>query len=149
MFESQEILALNSHEKVLQITIDEASSATALKKIQSELEKRQIAFPQLLHLQSNSKSTIILLTGPEEIISAIQRDFSNHKSIHLDPQLFSTVSATCTGATSPLLPEKILSQLESADIAIKELIMSTMTATVLLEQKNRDKALKELHKLIN
>lgn len=148
MFESHSLLAVNSHEKVLALNVLSDSPAQALQCIQVEFEKKQIAFPQLLHLQSHSDHSKIFLTGPSETISSIQRDFARHEKIKIEAEIFSSVSATCTGSTAPEVPKKILSQLDAAHITVKELILSSMTVTVFVLQKDHNKAVQELHSLI-
>lgn len=63
--------------------------------------------------------------------------------------IWSTVSATCTGASTPDIASQILTLLESHQIIPSRLWMSGMSCTVLLKQDQRIKAIELLHTLIN
>lgn len=148
MFESCKALSLNSHETVLEIKSLEKNTATALKKLQSLFVEKQIPFPQLLHCEISQIETEIILTGPQEIMDAVKRELQNQKYFTLNSTDFSTVTLTCTGATSPEIPQKVLEQMEQAQVSARKLIMSAMSVTVLIEAKQRTKAIAALHALI-
>lgn len=148
MFESVKGLSLNSHESVLEVNFKGQKSGENLTLLRLAFEKKQIAFPQLLHCESSSSGTKILLTGAQETISSVQRELNNSTNFELSREMFSTVTLTCTGATSSQITESILNSLEKENIYIEKLIMSAMSATVQIKQLDREKTLAILHKLI-
>ena len=148
MFESSKVLSLNSHETVLQIYCESTSIAEALKKFQQTLEQKQIAFPQLLHAETQGNRQSLLLTGPQEITTAIKNEIKSFKGITLQPTDFSTVTATCTGVTSPQIIQSALESLEKEKIKVHHTIISAMSTTMLIESKQREQALATLHKMI-
>lgn len=148
MFETTQGLSLNSHETVLEITLSEKYPSKSLKKLREHFDQKQIAFPQLLHTEVLGDSTRILLTGPQEIVTAARSELQAHKEIRLNKESYSTVTLTCTGATSPEISEMIFSELEKVQVQPMQLIMSAMSATVLIRQNQRESALKSLHNLI-
>ncbi|MDG0817018.1 aspartate kinase [Bdellovibrio svalbardensis] len=148
MFESCKALSLNSHETVLEIKSLEKNTAKALKSLQSLFEEKQIAFPQLLHCEISHDETEILLTGPQEIMGAVKRELQAHKGFALNSTDFSTVTLTCTGATSPEIPQKVLEKIDQAQIQARKLIMSAMSVTVVVNANERNKAIEALHALI-
>ncbi|QDK36580.1 aspartate kinase [Bdellovibrio sp. NC01] len=148
MFESCKALSLNSHETVLEIKSVEKNSAKALKQLQDLFEAKQIAFPQLLHCEIHQDKTEILLTGPQEIMGAVKRELQNSKDFELHASDFSTVTLTCTGSTSPEIPQKVLEKIDQAQVQARKLIMSAMSATVLVDAKERNKTIEALHALI-
>ena len=148
MFESCKALSLNSHEIVLKINSQEKNTAKALKKLQDLFEAKQIAFPQLLHCEISEGNTEILLTGPQEIMGAVKREIQAQKEFALNSTDFSTVTLTCTGATSPEIPQKVLEKVDAAQIQAHKLIMSAMSVTLVVNASERKKAIEVLHPLI-
>jgi aspartate kinase len=148
MFESCKALSLNSHETVLEIKSQEKNTAKALKQLQDLFEEKQIAFPQLLHCEISKDNTEFLLTGPQEIMGAVKRELQNQKHFSLHKTDFSTVTLTCTGATSPEIPQRVLEKIDQAQIQAHKLIMSAMSVTVLVESSSRKQAIESLHALI-
>ena len=151
MFESSQALSLNSHENVLRIFAKNSSPNLAFANLQQECEKSQIAFPQFLSLQKSSKSGFafeILVTGPQETLADIEKAVSKLTDFQIDAQKYSTLTLTCSGATSPQISQTVLATLAKNQITPETLIMSAMSASVLILQQNRIKALQALHALI-
>ncbi len=146
MFESCKPLSLNSHEIVLKISAKRSLSLIGSLKIC--LEQKQIAFPQILDLDLREDESILLVTGPSEIISATKTALTNHPDFKLDPKNFSTVTLTCTGSTSAEIPEQVISLLEKAKIKTYKMMISAMSITVLVDAQARGQALQTLHTLI-
>jgi aspartate kinase len=147
MFESCKALSLNSHETVLQIST--APTATSLiDSLKKYFETKQIAFPQLLDLECRDKSTVMLLTGPLETMSAIKTALEKHPEFSLNPTEFSTVTLTCTGSTAPEIPQQIMKTLEEAKVHAHKMMINAMSVTVLIESSARKATLQALHGLI-
>jgi aspartate kinase len=148
MFESSKALSLNSHETVLNVMCKEAEATKALRSLQELFNKGQIAFPQLLHCEMKSGHTEILLTGPEEIMTAIKKELQSQVAFTLPSADFSTVTLTCTGSTNPEMPQQILEKMSTHSISIHKLMMSAMSTTVLIDSKDRARTIETLHTLI-
>lgn len=148
MFESCKALSLNSHEMVLGILSKEKNPAKALKDLQTLFDQKQIAFPQLLHCEMNADKTEMLLTGPQEIMQAIKKELQNHPQFSLLPTDFSTVTVTCTGATSPEMTQQVLNILSDKKLRSHKLMLSAMSVTVLVEAPIRKQVIESLHQLI-
>lgn len=148
MFESCKALSLNSHETVLEITAPQGSPAEALRQLQKVLAEKQIPFPQLLFCESQGSKTQILLTGPEEIMTAVKRELPQGAHFSVNPKSFSTVTLTCTGSTSPEISQQVLDKMETLKIPIQKLILSAMSTTVVIESQNRKSSIESLHSLI-
>lgn len=150
-YESVQILSINSHSEVLEMCWDQYSLSDGLQKLKLELLEKEISFPQLLSTelemnQSSHLQTSLFLTGPSETINAIKNGVSKFSKM---TSIWSTVSATCTGASTPDIASQILTLLESHQIIPSRLWMSGMSCTVLLKQDQRIKAIELLHTLIN
>lgn len=148
MFETCKALSLNSHETVVGILCKEKNPAKALKELQTLFDQKQIAFPQLLQCEMNADKTEMLLTGPAEIVQAIKKDLANHQRFTLLPNDFSTVTLTCTGATSPEMTQNILNILAEKELPSHRLMMSAMSVTVLVDAPIRKQVIESLHALI-
>lgn len=147
MFESCKALSLNCHETVLQITSNEFP-AQALESLKKYFESKQIAFPQLLDLERSGETTTALLTGPQEIMTAIKAALTQQSNFTLNPNDFSTVTLTCTGATAPEIPQQVMKILSQAAIPAHKLMVHAMSVTLLVDANSRKKALQALHTLI-
>ncbi|UXR64931.1 aspartate kinase [Bdellovibrio bacteriovorus] len=148
MFESCKALSLNSHELVLGIHCKEKNPAKALHGLQSLLDYNQIAFPQLLSCELSLDKTEIFLTGPQEIMVAVKKELQKHSDFTLLPTDYSTVTLTCTGATSPEITQKVLNNLNEKNLAAQKLLVSAMSLTVLVEAPLRKQVIEALHPLI-
>lgn len=147
MFESCKALSLNSHETVLQIT-SHHSSNHALDSLRKYFEVKQIAFPQLLDLERKDDKTVLLMTGPQEIMAAIKGALHQHQDFILNPTDFSTVTLTCTGSTAPEIPQQVMKTLDGAKVQAHKMMIHAMSVTVLVDSATRKTTLQALHALI-
>lgn len=148
MFESCKALSLNSHQMVLQIECSLKSASAALKSLQGYFESKQISFPQLLDLVQTPHGVCMLLTGPEEVIHAIKTALAYHEHFTLSKMEFSTVTMTCTGCTTPEIPERMSTLLEENKIHVHKMMIHAMSVSVLVESAARKPTLQILHTLI-
>ncbi len=148
MFESSKALSLNSHEIVLGIQCSQMNPALALKGLQELLEKNQVAFPQVLSCETSTNNTEIYLTGPHEIMTAVKNELRATPGFRLLPKDYSTVTLTCTGATSPEITQQVLNALNSNNLESQKLLVSAMSITVLVEAPLRKQVIECLHTLI-
>lgn len=75
MFETQKILAINSHEQVLSLKIDSSHLSQAIHALEASFEINEIPHPQFLHFQHDQKTTTVYLTGPREVLQAIEKTY--------------------------------------------------------------------------
>lgn len=148
MYETTKILAINSHERVLEIQSN-CSGSEAIAKLRKFFDEKEIAFPQILQILPTAQGVSLYLTGPQEILIAIEKELSGSKEFQLGPQKLSSVTATCTGSTSPDVVHQVLETLEKKKIAVHTTLQSAMSATVLVSHHQREAAMKELHALIS
>jgi aspartate kinase len=148
MFESCKPLSLNSHQMVLQLTSPLKSAAAALKSLREYFDLKQISFPQLLDLEQTSAGISMLVTGPEEVIHAIKSALPLHQDFSLSANEYSTVTMTCTGCTTPEIPQQISTLLEKNKINAHKMMIHAMSVSVLIEASHRKSALQILHSLI-
>lgn len=147
MFESSKVLAINSHEEVLQIN-SKYKDYKAILELNHLLEHNQIAFPQLLNFEVQAHSTTLFLTGPSEILNQIKHTFKNNDYFELNSQLFSTVTLTCTGITDPQITVNACQILKENNIDYSRIWQSTMSMSFLIAQENKNKTISILHRLI-
>ncbi|AHI04869.1 aspartate kinase [Bdellovibrio bacteriovorus W] len=149
MFESCKALSLNSHELVLKISSkDFPSSAESLMELTKFLDKKQIPSPQLLLCEINQDTTELYITGPQEVLAAIKKDLASHPSFKLDEKARSSVTLTCTGATSPEMTQSVLNTLKGKDLTSEKIILSAMSITTFVEASQRKDTIEALHHLI-
>lgn len=143
MFESSRILAISSHENILQIKIPHND----FKKLKDFLEEKQIPFPQIIYTEL-SKEMTLYLTGPKEIINSLYTEIKKSKSYHVSRSRLSSVTLTCTGITSGELTENVITKLNKQKIPFEKIFFQPMSMTIVLTQIHRNKAIQALHTLI-
>jgi aspartate kinase len=148
MYETTQILSVNSHERVALVQTTGDSTQKAFSNLDSFLEKNQLAWPQLLAIGKANDSVEFCLTGPAELMIRFEKCLSMDRQYKFQSGL-SSVTATCTGAASPEMTEKVLSKIAEANIEIHSLSMTAMGFSLLIAQENRKKALEALHQLGN
>lgn len=148
MFETARGLSLNSHDTIIEIRIKAPYPGESLKKLRTHLDGKQIAFPQLLHLESDGPCVRSFLTGPQEILQALTKELRDHPEIQVLRSDLSSITLTCTGITSPEISEAVFEKLEQLLIQPVKIIFSAMSLTLILERKQKDDAMKSIHQLI-
>lgn len=148
MFESCRALSINSHETVLKISSSERQASKALLSFQKMLSDAQIPFPQLLSSTSYSDYCEFVLTGPQEILKAIETEFKANSTFKIQEPRLATVTLTCTGATSPEISQEFMSALDKARIPTLGIYVSAMSVTAIIDGSLRTKAIEHLHPMI-
>lgn len=146
MYESAKILSLNSHERVFVLEGSFANGNEAFTTLGKFIEKAQLAWPQILQTSASGGKIAFCLTGPSEQMDALEKFVGQEPRFSLKKGLAS-VTASCTGASSPELSEKILQILGQEKIPFQELKMNSMGFTIFLSENDRKRALTSLHHL--
>lgn len=146
MFESTEILALNSHERAL-IWRYSGKNIEALNSFMALLEKEQIPSPQILSTQQNSELCELTVTGPTEVMERIEECLRKSSDSSWSGSL-SSVTCTCTGSASIDLIKKLGAKLREAGIEPLSMRLSPMSVSFILPRADRNKALEAFHSLI-
>jgi aspartate kinase len=147
VIEDSEILALNSHETVLRVNVNERTLHEAISALKIEFDDRKITFPQLLHSEIIDGACELFVTGPRELMEAILRISVQSVSWFTVEEICS-VTATCRGSTRHDVLEKVIGGLEGSGISISSLLVSAMSVTVFIEKALRNSAVHLLHGLI-
>jgi aspartate kinase len=148
MFETTKILSLNSHSDVLKLSMKQDSLAVGLQKLQQEFNALELPFPQLLTTESPSHPELeqsLYLTGPQEVLNTIKKEIKNFS---VSKEQYCTITATCTGVSTPKIASQITQKLHELDLQPIRLWMSGMSCTLLLLSDQRQRALSHLHTLI-
>lgn len=149
MFETSKPLAVNSHSKLIELEININSSSQALDILFKALEQSNIAIPQILNGFIKNNKTHLLLTGPTEILAAIeQMDFSKHAQISITSNELCSVSLTCTGSTLNDALVSVTKKLNDFNIQPKYFIQSAMSLNYIIDQKHKDQTIQVMHGLI-
>lgn len=149
--ESSSIIAVNSHEKVLQVFHD----GLIFKTYSSMLEKFDA-----LHLQHGQllewdfdpvqNKGCLLMTGPVEAVEALQKAILGGliPGLKSSENFLSLVGVTCRSATSPETLDLCLKQLEKAEVSPLKVLFSATGLGFVVEQKNRVSAIRCLHGML-
>lgn len=147
MYEQAQILSVNSHKDVVQLRVKIPNLAEAFNALNKVLSNEQLPLPQLLDSETEESSCRLLITAPQETLTAIRRIVSNHPVLELDPAQLSSVTATCQGSYASPLPAEIAGVLNSAHIPIHKMIFGAMSLTVIIDAKDREQCIRLIHGL--
>jgi aspartate kinase len=147
MYESSKPLSVNSHETVLELVVEGLKSQKALDNLTRFFNEKQIPFPQILRTQNRPDGTLLLLTGPLEVMRSIEKEVAS-APVKIDVKKFSTVTMTCTGATNGLLYDQLFKILDRDGILFSEILVSAMSMTIVIPQDMRHKAVKSIHSMM-
>ena len=150
MFESSKPLAVNSHSKIIEISIQTDTPAQAFDVLFQALEKSNIAVPQILNGFAKDKKTHMLLTAPPEILTAIENmDFTKHNQLSIVNNKLCSVSLTCTGSTLNDTLMAVTQRLQKDNIQPAYFIQSAMSLNYIVASEAKDKTIQALHSIIN
>jgi len=141
MYETTQILSLNSHAEVLKVSLEGRNLSEGLEKLKEELNSKEIPFPQLLSMETSH----LYLTGSQEVLNSISKEIKNFS---ISKERYCSVTATCTGASTPEIANQITRKMSEISLQPHRLWMSGMSCTLLLPIEQRQKALVQLHTLI-
>lgn len=148
VFETEKILGLNSFEKIIILEIPNANSEKSLGILKALFERSEIAFPQILSMTTQGSSQQVVLTGPQEILGAIQLELKNAKEVRIVRDDLCSITATCTGVAGSETLSKIMNELGKIKIYPDYSFVSAMSVHVLIPAAERERALNSLHQLI-
>lgn len=149
MFESSKPLAVNSHSKILEVSISTETSAQAFEILFQAFQKSNIAVPQILNGFVKDGKTHMLLTAPSEILTAIEgMDFTKHNQISIVNNKLCSVSLTCTGSTLNDTLMAVTKRLQQNNIQPAYFIQSAMSLNYIVALESKDKTIQALHSLI-
>ncbi len=155
MFETNEVLSINSHDFVLKVQSLRRNLNQTFRELTNQLEKTEIALPQVLFSQQGEQGTDLYLSGPLEVLTAIQRELP---SAHLNPSKqgfsivkkeFCAVAVTCTGSYNIEMSQKITQALEENGVFIHDLLLSPMSLVSIIDRNQKNRAVEILHSLIS
>lgn len=146
MFESTEILALNSHEKV----IEWRHPGTALEAhaaFEKLLQSEKVPAPQILGSRVRDGGNELLLTGPSEVMGRLEEILARGPAAAWTGGL-ATVTCTCAGTTSLGLYGKIATALDAVGLQPRSVSVSAQSVTLVIARGERERCLTTLHALI-
>lgn len=146
MFESTEILALNSHEKVV-LWKSKGSAFDAFEALQKFLNSEKIPAPQVLSSHSQNGTSELMITGPGEVMDRIEERLKAQTSAAWTGEL-STVTCTCTGTASMGFFGQVTSALQQRGLHPVSISLSAQSLTLVVPRTARSQYVQSLHALI-
>lgn len=142
-FESDKVLSVNSHPHVLKIQVVSQSQGDGWKKLEGFISAKGLSWPQILDSTKTDATTTILVTGPKETLDALTA--CSNDTIKVTDSALCSVTATCSGAIGSPLIGKLVQNLEALKIPTAHVLLSPMSVTFLVSNKDREAAMKSLH----
>ncbi len=149
MYEQARILSVNSHKDVRWIEVKKTDAGAALEVLSQTLKIAGLPLPQFLDSEKRADSWSFLVTSPSETLNAIQKVCEAENPLHMISAAhpLGTVTATCQGTFASPLPQEIASALNERAILVHKLIFSALSVTVVIDSKEREKAMDLIHNL--
>ncbi|HPI40606.1 MAG TPA: aspartate kinase [Pseudobdellovibrionaceae bacterium] len=144
MFESQKILSINGHKKIICIKSTSKDSAQALQNFLDHLEKNQIAAPQVLHINDSGINIEIYFTSSSEILTFIENAPKTEDFMILNNNL-SSVTTTVTGNSSPYVALHLLNALKKNHLTVHKVLFSALSLTVFINANDYIQTLEICH----
>ncbi len=146
VYENESVLSVNSHSEVQRVSVNTSVLPDACAKLEESLRAAQLPLPQVLEAHVAGHQVEILFTAPAEALEAQIRCLSLNNSLYtLDKTPLATVTATCRGGVSRNLLTKLSMALSAKNIVSKQILVSTLSITFLIEKVQRDQAVETLH----
>lgn len=150
MYESTEILALNSHEKVIEWR-HSGSALEAHAAFEKLLQREKVPAPQILgsriRTEGGREENEMLLTGPSEVMSRLEDVLRQGPATVWTGDL-ATVTCTCAGTTSLGLYGKIATAIDGVGLRPRSISVSAQSVTLVIARAERERYLTTLHALI-
>ncbi len=146
VYENESVLSVNSHSEVQRVAVNTRVLPDACAKLEESLRDAQLPLPQMLEAHVAGDKVEILFTAPAEALESQVRCLSLNGSLYtLDKTPLATVTATCRGGVSRNLLSKLSMALSAKNIVSKQILVSTLSITFLIEKVQRDQAVETLH----
>jgi aspartate kinase len=138
-FSSQKPIAVNSHAQVFEIDHPED-----LQKFILLLKQNQMAKPQILFTQKKMH----LISGPQEILNAIENFAKDQTTFHIIQKNISSVSLTYAKEISEVELKQVEKQLSEKKINIIQKFHSSYSLHFFVHTEQRNEVIQILHQLI-
>ena len=146
VYENESVLSVNSHSEVQRVSISGSDLSQAFMKLEDTLRSAQLPLPQILEAHSAENRIEILFTAPTEALEAQVRCLAGSNSMFtLNAVPLATVTATCRGAVSRSLIGKLSEALTARKITSKQILVSSLSITFLIDKTQRDLAVETIH----
>lgn len=148
MYEKLGLLSLNSFEKVLRLSSSKAELTSSFKDLEKSWAAAQIPSPQFLSIEHGGGKCEAWITGPGEILAAIEKWVPSQNEWGLESGSWSSVTATCAGTTSGPLTESIMKTLATEGIKPLACRWTSLGLTLLVPADVRVRTIQCLHGLV-
>lgn len=142
-----QILGINSHATVLEISTGTKNLEQAKKELFDILEKNEIAPPQILFSNQEKNGLNLFITGPIEILQPMEKVLSKNRDFQLNNNELSSVTVTFSQLLTSDLCAQVHSKLKSVQIQLLHENHSNVGMTLILKSSDRELVLHLLHSM--
>lgn len=145
MFEEKKILSVNSHSKVFKLEIKSSSHGDGYDRLEKFLKTHNLPWPQILDSTYSGFGCVLLISAPNETLEALLNLSKKARDIEVIEDSLSSVTATCAGIIASSLVGELTQKIESKKIKAHHVLISPMSATFIVNAKDRESAIRTLH----
>lgn len=146
--DANKILAINSHDKVIKLNPKQKNQKDFMRELESDLLKKDLPLPQILHFTQTQNETSAYLTAPAEQLKSMEILFDSQDRFQLTKLNLSSVTATCFEKTTSELIQKITDLLAKNKIKPEGMTSNKMSISFFVSQEQRTQTIEALHSLI-
>jgi aspartate kinase len=147
MYERARVISVNTHKDVRWLRVKGTDLAAAFREFTGALKESGLPLPQFLDSEAHSTDCAFLITGPDETLAAIESATHARPALSLSSAGLSSVTATCQGTYASPMPDEIAQGLSKHGIAVQKMLFGPMSVSVVVDSKQRDRAVQVLHEL--
>ena len=145
MYESNEILSVNSHENVHNYIFEKDHLGSSIDLLRSIIEAHDLPWPQILQTKLENSKVSVLLTGEREELDSLSTVVKMQKQVHMENSTLSTVTMTAYGGVRSDTLQKALKKLSENSIETYQTIHSTLSLTFVVKNSQRKDTIEILH----
>ena len=148
MLEEKKVLSVNSHNKIVKLTIEAKSQGEAYKLLESHLTQTKLPWPQILDSTLSESGCRVLLTAPSETLQAFFNLGKSVPQFHFESSELSSVTATCCGLVGTDLISVLTTGLETSGVKAQHVLLSPLSVTYIVRTEDREKTIASLHRFV-
>ncbi|MDZ4660917.1 MAG: aspartate kinase [Pseudomonadota bacterium] len=148
MYENSNISSINSHTFVRLIRVKNSNLDQALIAFTQILANKNFSLPQIIDARFENSDTLLLITGPKENILPLMETLLGQTTLEIVSNHLSSVTVTGLGFSATPSIQRLTHWLTLKGVALHSIISSPMSCTFVINENDRENAIKILHEFM-
>lgn len=148
-FSSGQILAVNSHKEVVELTIKAQSASDAEAHLQETLASEKMPWPQVLEQEFANGEATYWCSGDTEYLDVLRQTVRRSSACRVREDTLASVTATAFGSIQNSTVTAMTAHLKKAGVAIMRTVPRAMSISYFIPDRIREIAVHELHSFVS